>query len=69
MRANYFRKEWIYTKQNFLLALRFRREAKLNTGGTWSIELHKITELQTNTELQFNIQQAETTFYKVIFCT
>lgn len=37
MRANYFRKEWIYTKQNFLLALRFRREAKLNTGGTWSI--------------------------------
>ena len=30
MRANYFRKKWIYTEQNVLLVLRFRREAKLN---------------------------------------
>lgn len=30
MRANYFRKKWIYTEQNVLLVLRFRGEAKLN---------------------------------------
>lgn len=30
MRVNYFRKKWIYTEQNVLLVLRFRREAKLN---------------------------------------
>lgn len=34
MGAYYFRKEWIYTEQNFLLVLRFRREAKLNTVNT-----------------------------------
>lgn len=30
MRANYFRKKWIYTEQNVSLVLRFRREAQLN---------------------------------------
>ena len=34
MGANYFRKEGIYTEQNFFLVLRFRREAKLNTVNT-----------------------------------
>lgn len=62
MRANYFRKKWIYTEQNVLLVLRFRREAKLNAVKTLQVD-------SENAKIQFNIQQEQTTFYKVIFCT